>query len=413
MMGTGWLSTSAVPEVGEDSLTARSGQLEELAPSREVPGGQRLARAIVLAVLCSYVAVQIIDVVTAPLPSRGGKLAVDIAVVLGLFGLTVAVTSSSAERWPLWLRLTVLLTEAAITYLPLIVLGRYWAGMAGFFAGSALLLLSGWIAWTLFTVTIASMIAVAMAQDLGTYGAAYLTLSTLVLGLVVFGLARLSLAIRYVHATRGELAQLAVISERMRFARDLHDLLGYSLSAITLKAEVTKRLVDTNPAGARDELAEVLDIARQALADVRTVASGYRTISLTKEASSVASLLATAGISARVEVACGALHEQVDTVLATVLREAVTNMLRHSSARNCVIEADIIADTIRVLISNDGVPRAPSGRRGGGLDNLRTRMEAIGGRLSVESRGDGWFKVLAEAPLELPSGTEAPPPDGG
>ena len=156
--------------------------------------------------------------------------------------------------------------------------------MAGFFAGSALLLLSGWLAWALFAAVVAGMIpvAAAAAPETGAYGAAYLTLSTLVLGLVVFGLARLSLAIRYVHGTRGELAQLAIIGERMRFARDLHDLLGYSLSAIALKAEVTRRLVGSNPAGARAELAEVLDIARQALADVRTGASGYRNVSLAK-----------------------------------------------------------------------------------------------------------------------------------
>jgi two-component system, NarL family, sensor histidine kinase DesK len=397
--GAGWLSTAPAPEVGQDS----SGEHARLPSARVIPGGPGLARAVLLAVLCSYVAVQVIDVLTAPLPSHGTKLVVDFAALAGVFALTVSVTSSAAEHWPQWRRLATLLAEAVITYFPLVVLGRVWADMAGFFAGSALLLLSGWMAWALFTAVVAGMIPVAVvaAPGFGAYGAAYLTLSTLVLGLVVFGLARLSLAIRYVYATRGELAQLAVIGERMRFARDLHDLLGYSLSAITLKAEVIRRLVDSNPARARDELAEVLDIARQALADVRTVASGYRNVSLAKEASSVAALLTSAGISSRVCISCGALDEGVDTVLATVLREGVTNMLRHAAPRSCVIEVGVAADTIRLRVSNDGVPRsALADRCGGGLDNLRARLEAIGGELNVEVSGDGWYEMLAEAPLE-------------
>jgi two-component system sensor histidine kinase DesK len=421
---TGWLSTAPAPKVGPEAgpKVGRDSSDEDARPppAGVIPGGPRLARAIVLAVLCSYVTVQVIDVLTAPLPSYGFKLAVDIAALVGVFLLTVWVTSAAAEHWPLWRRVATLAAEAVITYFPLVVLGRVWADMAGFFAGSALLLLSGWIAWALFTAVVASMIpvAVAVAPDTGAYGAAYLTLSTLVLGLVVFGLARLSLAIRYVHATRGELAQLAVIGERTRFARDLHDLLGYSLSAITLKAEVTRHLVGSNPARARDELAEVLDISRQALADVRTVASGYRHVSLAKEASSVASLLASAGICSRVDIACGALDERVDTVLATVLREGVTNMLRHSAPRNCVIEAELDADTVRLLVTNDGVPRSAVPGRCGGLDNLRARVQAIGGELSADVSGDGWYKVLAEAPLEPvvlepAAGADRRPPEQG
>jgi len=385
-----------------------------VAPAREIPGGPRLARAIMLAVLSAFVAVQVIDLVTQPMPDHGVKLAVELCCLAGLFVLTIAVTSEAAERWSQRRRLATLVAEALLTYLPLAIFDRYWENMAGFLAGSALLLLSGWMAWTLFTAVVVSMLVVPLVQQLGAYSTANLTLSTLVLGLVVFGLARLAVAVRYVHATRGELAQLAVISERMRFARDLHDLLGYSLSAITLKAELTGRLVDGDPDRARHEVAEVLEIARQALADVRTVASGYRNISLAMEASSVTSLLATAGIHAHVDIACGALDEKVDTVLATILREAVTNMLRHSTARNCVIEAEADADTIRLTVRNDGVPRTAQpvvlpGPRGG-LANLHTRLDAIGGKLTVEVPGSGWFNVVAEAPGEP---REVPAPRNG
>jgi two-component system, NarL family, sensor histidine kinase DesK len=194
----------------------------------------------------------------------------------------------------------------------------------------------------------------------------------------------------------------------VRFARDLHDLLGYSLSAITLKAELARRLVPVNPGRSRDEIAELLDIARQALADVRTVSSGYRNISLSKEAASVASLLTTAGIDARVEINCGPLDERVDTVLATVVRESVTNMLRHSQARTCSIEARQAGEVIVLRMLNDGVPRSSAtGRRGGGLENLAARLEAIGGQLTVTIR-DGQFDLLAETPAKPPQAEAAP-----
>jgi two-component system sensor histidine kinase DesK len=266
-----------------------------------------------------------------------------------------------------------------------------------------MLLLAGWVAWAVFAATVGSMLVgglIGLAlSEITPATVAYQVLLTLMVGLVVFGLARLSLLIKYVHARRGELAQLAVISERMRFARDLHDLLGYSLSAITLKAEFTRRLIGTNPGRARDELAEVLDIARQALADVRIVASGYRNISLAKEASSVNSLLAAAGIDAQVDINCGMLDEKLDTVLATVLREAITNMLRHSTARHCTIEASLTGDTVSLQVANDGAARAAPSAHRGGLDNLSSRMASIGGHITAQVRDDGWFTVHAQAPL--------------
>jgi two-component system sensor histidine kinase DesK len=359
-----------------------------------------LVRAIVLATLCAYAALQTIDALRGPVPSYGSKLAVNIAGVYVLCALAIWATSASAEHWRLRYRLMALAAMALVTYLPLIVLSKMWGDMAGYFGGSALVLLSGWVAWTLFASAIGGILVASMIMSLPSYYSAYLTLSSLLLGLVVFGLARLAQAIRYVHARRGELAQLAVIKERMRFARDLHDLLGYSLSAITLKAELTRRLMSGSPGRACDELAELLDVARQALADVRIVSSGYRNISLAKEASSITSLLAATGIKTQVQINCGMLEEKVDTVLATVLREAVTNMLRHSSVRNCTIEAAITGQAIRLVVANDGVPRsARSGRDGGGLENLATRMEAIGGQLTTTVSEDGWFTVLTQAPL--------------
>jgi two-component system sensor histidine kinase DesK len=398
---TGWLSTTASP-LSPDAPTSADAEAEHTTTAPGIAGGPKLARAIVLAVLASYGAVQVIDALTSLLPVRGAKLALDFGCLVLLLGMTAAVTSAAAERWPRWRRLGLLLAEALVTYLPMLVLLREWAGLAGFFAGSTLLLLSGAIAWILFAAAVGSMLVIPIVNHLGPYGTAYLALSTLVLGLVIFGLARLAQLVRYVYSRRSELAQLAVMKERERFARDLHDLLGYSLSAITLKAELARRLVSSSPARARDELSEVVDVARQALADTRLVAHGYRNINLAKEASAVAALLADAGIDAQVEINCGPLDEAVDTVLATVLREAVTNILRHSTAQNCSVEAGYVGETIRLRVVNDGVLRSPTAdTRHGGLENLTARLETIGGRLTVTSC-DGQFDLLAEVPNRQP-----------
>lgn len=364
---------------------------------------QRLARLILLTVLCGFVAVEAIDV----LPGAGAlRIAVGIASICALFIVQVFNSSRSATGWPMPRRVGMLLAQALVTYLPLILLGREWGGMAGWLAGSILLLIPGWPAWVLFTSVIVSVLAGAVALNLGLAGVAYLTVASLDTGLVVFGLSRLALIISYLEATRAELAQFAIVRERMRFARDLHDLLGYSLSAITLKAELTRRLVNSNPARARDELAELLDVSRQALADVRLVARGYRNMSLSKEAGAAVSLLCAAGIHAQAEGDCGPLDVEVDTALATVLREAVTNMLRHSAARNCTIRADLTRGTVTLRVTNDGAPPSGASRRcGGGLENLASRLAAVGGKLSV-SQHDDRFDVLATVAVPDANGDE-------
>jgi two-component system, NarL family, sensor histidine kinase DesK len=394
----------------------------DVAPSSEVAAaalppatselpGVRVARLVLWGVLCGYAIGTAASFAATPsVSSDAGKLAVAYAGIAVILVVQAVNSSAAAQRWPAWRRWAMLAIMAAATYLPLPVLGTHWQGLAGFLAGSLLLVVPGRAGWALFTAVVASTLVIsALVYGPGAYIVAYETVSTLAVGLFVFGLSRLSQVIRYVHAARGELAQLAIVRERVRFARDLHDLLGYSLSAITLKAELARRLVAANPGRSRDEIAELLDIARQALADVRTVSSGYRNISLSKEAASVASLLTAAGIEARVEISCGPLDERVDTVLATVVRESVTNMLRHSTARACSIEAHQAGEVIQLRMLNDGISRsAATSRRGGGLENLAARLEAIGGRLTATVR-DGQFDLLAEAPASPPQAGSAPP----
>ena len=203
---------------------------------------------------------------------------------------------------------------------------------------------------------------------------------------------------------------LAVLEDRDRIARDLHDLLGYSLSTITLKSELIHRLIPANPDRAREEVAGVLGVSRQALADVRLVASGYREMSLETEAEAVTEVMTAADVRVETDIDCGRLHPLVDTVLATALREGITNILRHSKVQSCEITAAVEGERVRLTLVNDGVtrqdrPRVADGCSGSGLGNLRTRLAEIGGTLTTVTK-DGRFRLVAEAPVR-PAVTEA------
>lgn len=369
--------------------------------AQQIHGATRLTPLLAVAVLClSDVAQERQQLTGGIVQVHGPWLVAGVASVIMQAALAVAVTSGTTEAWPWRRRLGTLTAAALLTYLPAIVSGAVWIGMAGCFAGAVLVLLDGWRAWALLTGVVGSMVLILVVRGLPWYDVAVVPCLSLLLGAVILGLARLSQLLRYASAKAGDLVQLAVINERTCFAKDLHDLLGYSLSAIVLKAELTRWLVTRDPDRARAELTEVLDVARQALTDVREAATAYRSMSLAKEAGPVASLLAAAGISAKVEINCGALDEEVETVLAIVLREAVTNVLWHSSARNCTIEGRVDDETVRLRVANDGIQSpAPLGRAGGsGLWNLSARLADIGGQLTAEIQ-DGWFVLLAEAPI--------------
>jgi two-component system sensor histidine kinase DesK len=361
-------------------------------------------------VLSGLFAAQLAGIFATPIPRHGFALGLTLITAGLLFGLQLCVAWRGAARWPRRRRRGMLLTLGALTYLPLAALGVEWPGMAGFFAGSILILRPARKSWVLFALVMASMLATPLGLGMDARDAIYLMIASLSSGLTVFAVYQLRLASKRAHGETAQLAQLTSARERERFSRDLHDILGYSLSAITLKAELTRKLVGREPALAQDELAEVVELARQAATDVRLMARGYHSISLAREAASVASLLSAACITPRVEIDCGALDDKVDAVLATVLREAVTNVLRHSAARNCSIEANQEDKMITLTVINDGVPQpVTSGTDGYGLRNLAWRLEAIGGELSTGiSRGDQ-FSLMAKVPAqEAPVSTAGP-----
>jgi two-component system, NarL family, sensor histidine kinase DesK len=216
----------------------------------------------------------------------------------------------------------------------------------------------------------------------------------------VHGLSRLVALVVEGRTSRAEIARVAVLRERLRFSRDLHDLLGYSLSAITLKIELTHRLMEKSPQEAADQLLEVLEISRLALSDARTVASGYREMSLEEECRAAVSVLSAADIAVQLDSDHPDLAVQVNTVLATVLREGVTNLLRHSKAKHCEITIRQTADRASIEMVNDEVAPRRGHRENGGLHNLSVRAKEIGGKVTAEHNGDV-FRLWAEVPLRV------------
>ncbi|MFF4208709.1 sensor histidine kinase [Streptomyces sp. NPDC001796] len=309
-------------------------------------------------------------------------------------------------RWTLSL-------QAFFTFAPVVLFGAAWGGMGGFVAGSTLLIVDAPLSWILFALYPVVAGALAMAKGFPMLDISCLTVGTAMTGLMIYGLLCLAELLSEAHRNQGESAHLAVTRERLRFSRDLHDLLGYSLASITLKSELVHRMVEDNEQ-ARKELGEVLDISRQALSDVRTVAYSYRELSLCDEVAAVRRVLAAAGVEADIEAEEGRWGCQTETALATVLREGVTNLLRHAEPSRCRIRLREEGDHVRLTLSNDGVrdsgPRMVVGGRG--LDNLAERMARLGGALTAEVDEHGWFHVIAGCPLVAPQRTvtTSPPP---
>jgi two-component system sensor histidine kinase DesK len=225
-----------------------------------------------------------------------------------------------------------------------------------------------------------------------------LTLVALSLWMAGFaGNIRLTVELR---ATREELARAAVAAERARIGRDLHDILGHSLTAIAVKAGLARRLAERDASAASSQIApqivsEIADIerlAREALADVRSTAAGIRDVSLAAELAVARSVLAAAGIQAELPTAVDDVSPAGRDVFGYVVREAVTNVVRHSGARRCVIELSPTS----VEVSDDGSGGRSADESGTGLRGLAERLAAVGGTLSVGPRHGGGFRVRAD-----------------
>ena len=196
-----------------------------------------------------------------------------------------------------------------------------------------------------------------------------------------------------------EVRRLAATAERERIGRDLHDLLGHTLSLVALKSELASRLCERDAAAARREIDEVQRIARDALSQVRHAVTGIRAAGIAAELASARLLLESEGVGLGYDGLDVALPVDTETVLALVIREAVTNVHRHARAAKVRIELHVDGNAVRLQIADDG--RGAQLVPGTGLNGMRERVEAAGGSLRIDSaRGSG---TRIEACLPLPA----------
>jgi two-component system sensor histidine kinase DesK len=219
-------------------------------------------------------------------------------------------------------------------------------------------------------------------------------------GAGVLGYAAMKTQNDKLRAAREEIARLAVAEERLRFSRDLHDLLGHSLSVIVLKAELAHRMAERSPERTVRELADIEKVARDALHEVREAVAGYRQPSLSQELDSAAETLRAAGVQVQVAGGPGTLPGPLDGALAWTVREATTNVIRHARARRVRFEFSREDQTVRLRVANDGVPAAaPTPGDGNGLRGLRERLRALGGELNYGPGKTDGFTLNASLPL--------------
>jgi two-component system sensor histidine kinase DesK len=305
-----------------------------------------------------------------------------------------------------------LLLMAALVYIPLPWLGLYWGlGQAALIA-SALMIMGGKVGavptvvvLTVWTVIVGHALwgdraAARFVFDVGTsvmYGA--------VVGLAVFGAVVLVRIVDETASTHVALADLATGMERLRLSRDMHDLLGQSLSAVSLKGDLAMRLLPHDAVAARVEIEGLTGAARDALLGVRAMTRDGHNMCLPDEIATAVALLGAAGIRVQTDIDHTQLSAPIAEVLAWVVREGVTNVIRHSDATACMITLTRGDDTVRLDILNDGAGRSHPDRRltgpGTGVTGLKERASAMSGQVWIEHTGTDIFRLSAEFPAAI------------
>jgi two-component system, NarL family, sensor histidine kinase DesK len=293
----------------------------------------------------------------------------------------------------------------------LIVGGLNWVG-AIFIAGAAAGRLgqSARIAGAGAACCSAAGLGVGFYHDVNYGSSLELILGPMLAAFFAYAAARRGELVAKLHETRAELARMAVADERLRIARDLHDLLGHSLSLITLKAELAGRLIGADPDRAAREVADLEAVARRSLGEVRAAVTSYRQPSLAAELAEARQMLAAAGMDCEVHAPASIeLAPEAEALLAWTVREGATNVVRHSGARAVTITITAADGEVIAEVADDGVGTAwgpgpdsgPPGpaERGSGLTGLTERARQVGAQISAgEGQGGKGFRLLARVP---------------
>ena len=202
---------------------------------------------------------------------------------------------------------------------------------------------------------------------------------------------------------RASAGELAVLRERLRFAADLHDVQGHHLQAISLKAELARRLIGTDDDAARGHAADVQELTLKALADTRALVHGYRRVGLVTELENAVGILRAAGVEAAVKGTPARVPEPLQPLFGSLVREGATNLLRHTRAERVTLSVEVEGGEVVLRVQDDGTARAPEADAGAeepgtGVVALRERFVAVGGRVDAGPLPDRGFLLVGRAP---------------
>jgi two-component system sensor histidine kinase DesK len=301
--------------------------------------------------------------------------------------------------------------EARYTLLALIAMGLLTCGLAITYGGSWLMFfpLLGLATGAVVRGRRLGQVGLGLSALAGTIGglkegwdALNIAYGTFLSTMVTAAILSLAEAVRELRAAREELAHRAVEQERLRFSRDLHDLLGHTLSVIVVKSEAARRLAHRDLDAALTQVSDIESVGRQALTEIREAVTGYREGSLTTELDRARSALVAAGIEPVVRQSGPPLAAQTEALLGWVVREAVTNAVRHSGAARCEISVDGTPERVRLRVHDNGRGAAAEppepGIGGTGLRGLAERLGAAGGSLEAGPAARG-YTVTAQLPV--------------
>jgi two-component system sensor histidine kinase DesK len=367
------------------------------------PWSARVSRWLIVAVHVAVIApYAVADVGGMPGRPPASHAWVALPLLLAVLALqlrhSLAIARGERPAGAAWTLLALLV----IVYAPLAWFGWRWAGLQACLMASSPVVLRRWrmigaVATPVLGTDLAVLVTLA-GQPLGTdvHHVLYWTVSLPAQAAALYGSARLVRLIDELRETRAELAALAVGRERLRASRDPHDLLGQSLSAVSLKGDLAIRLLRSDPPAALAEVESLTGLAREALRGVRAASHDEHAVSLRTEIEGAAALLSAADIDARIRLDLPGLAPPTERMLAWAVREGVANTLRHSQARTCWMTAGRRHQAVFLEIVNDGALR-PAGE-GGGLAVLAERARALSGSVSAGHLSGGRFRLLVEVP---------------
>ncbi|MBW3608949.1 MAG: sensor histidine kinase [Actinobacteria bacterium] len=271
-------------------------------------------------------------------------------------------------------------------------LGGEWIGLLVYLSVAAALALPMRVAPAGVATAAAVAAALAGADE-------SVVLQALMFGVLVLAVRRLAGLVAELDAARARVAELAISEERLRLSRDLHDLLGHNLSVIALKGELARRLIERDePLAAAHEIHDVEAVARQSLQEAREAVRDLRRGSLATELERARDALEAASIEATVR-ADGPLPEAIEAILGFAVREATTNVIRHSGARRCELAVRQADETVELEVHDDGAGVTDAGGDGSGLRGLGERLAEAGGTLQTGCAPDGGFRLVARVPV--------------